>query len=227
MGHSLECQPYSGTDFLDNLDSKWGGHLFWGILPEHKPLVANIRPYAYDALMTMAMRTAEQVPALREIRLTKDPVSDFRKITIAGMPHPDEAQARMHMVADPFCRDYLHEQLEWFMQECLDPKPKEETLVANDEANLAFEGPDSFIFSTRLRLPSLESYINAAKARAEQLGKGIGLTSDELPSFTEELHKAIDRLSASVKMVQSGKAEDLHPIVKWTAEVVLAQFQML
>lgn len=220
-------QPYSAGQFLGDLNREWGGNMYYGIIPPHEQGLLDIRPRLMRGLMALARQTNRSKP-LEIVAITTNPARDFRKIAIAGMPHSKEAKDRLHMLADPYCRDFLHEQLEWMMQECITPKQpvSEEILIVEEQLPFTFDGVESEIFNTPFTLPSFDAHLARVKTRARMLGERLDLKPEELPRFVDQIHLGMDRASEYAKLCEGGREEDLHPMVKVSTQFMLAQYYL-
>ena len=221
--------PYSGQDFLRDLETEWGGKLYFAINPKYQARVSNIKPEIPHRMDEFSRWSFKSKPTAEELKITGNIARDFRKYAISTLPHPDEAKRFVHLLADPFCRAELAEQLEWFLG--IPDRQEGEfvtvsTLPFHLEGSESVEGLESIVFNTALTLSSLDHYFVLAKSKARDLGNLLELSDSEREEFVTEFEKGMNRFSIYTKMVDTNQGEELHGMIKVVAGVILSRFYL-
>ncbi|MDP3940756.1 MAG: hypothetical protein Q8Q49_00445 [bacterium] len=220
-----EQEKYSGSDFIRELEARWGGRLFFAVTPELEGLLSDIKVPSRDVFAAIA---AGRFPAAslseEELELTGNPVEDFKACAIRAMPHPDEAEDFVHLLADPFCRALLAEQLEWFMQPSLPPQP-DGIFATVSIMPFELEGPDSIVFQAPFFLPTPRHYFDAAKKKSGALSQQLDIAELDRQRFAIEFERGMDGFADYTELVLSGDHLDDKPsIVKTVSHLAAAQF---
>lgn len=219
-------EPYSADQFLADLEQAWGGGLYLGINERFAsdPDLSDIRADIRERLAKLAFWTRRNKPTVGEITLAPSIAETFRECATAGMPHSEEAQSFIHLLADPFCRGFLREQLEWFLSVNMERNLQDEPVIV-DSLPFRFSGPDNFLFKTVLEYPDLEGYIAAAKSKGDVLARQLGLAAERQGEFISEFERSMNRFAQYARFVGENPHTDLHPIIKVIVLASLAQFE--
>ncbi len=214
-------KEYSGLDFITDLEQRWGGRLFLTVAPSYVEQLRDITPLTYSALRKVYDFDLKEERHNTAISISGDISTDFREHLIASMPHKEESQDRIHLLADPFCRGFLLERVDTFLSNCLE---SEEELVIEDQLPFALEGSKAIMFRTPLILPSLTAYFEYAKSKAKDLAKQLNLTPEETAKFEEQFRLGMDRFNAYTQLAHNDHDEELHSMIQVISRITLANY---
>lgn len=220
-----EQLTYSGTQFLSDLDKMWGGRLYFALKPQYGEAAADITPFSYTSLRTVFDINIATKPTITSIGLSGDITSDVREHLIDSTPHPEEAEDRLHILADPFCRAHIIERLETFLVESCRLTLPEGEFVIEDELPFCFEGLKSDVFSTPFILRTIGDYFDVAKAKAAAFAQQVDLTDQQRAALAEEIRRGMDRFKLYIQMGREGRDRDLHPIIQVLTSMAELQFE--
>lgn len=211
-----ETVPYSGLNFIRDLEKEWGGQLYFAINPSLNKFLQNIEPKQDKAIESLRQVVATVNPDANSFPLTGNHSSDFKDLISLEMPHPEKATNFVHFLADPFCRGNLIETLEMYLKTCLsETSLKEGEFIIQDQSPIDFE--DSRIFyETRELFPHFEEHIHQTRGKAAEISLRLNLTTEQRQEFVKDFELSLEEFeNIYVQMVNNPPSylQTLHPAI--------------
>lgn len=217
-------ETYSANDFLHDLETVWEGKLYFDIATEFKDKLSNISAQAYPALQS---HHDQQRGELKGILSSSGNIAvDFRDFAISLCPHKGESRDFLHILADPFCRAAVTEELENLFRSCANAQGTE-SFVVKDQLPFKLEGPDSILFSFTPTLPTIEEYMETGRSRAQELASQLDLTEEQKARLASQIDLALDRFSHYIDLSRLNRGRGLHPMIRIITGYTLAQYYLM
>ncbi len=225
---TLENKPnnlsYSGSNFLKDLERKWGGKLYMAVAPTYTERLKDISALAYPSLGVVYDYNIKEERHPGTISISGNIASDFREHLITSMPHVGEAQSRVHLLADPFCRGVLYDRVNNFLKACAQTPDDDKSFAVDDQLPFELDGPDGIMFAIPFALPNLGAYFEYAKTKAGSLAKQLDLIEKERSQFEEEFKLGMERFKNYIQLADKDKDGDLHSIIQVISRIALAHY---
>lgn len=218
-------ERYSGNDFLRNLENVWGGQLYFEIAPVFQDRISDISSGAPNVLREISEKY-KKMGGAANVSLSSNLALAFKDVILSASPHQGESRDRIHLLADPFCRGLLTEELENFFRGCIKVK-EDEPWIIEDKLPFALEGKKGVMFFPEPSFPTREEYFIAARAKAQDLANQLDLTDEEKSKFAEEFDLSMDRFEQYLNLMELNRHRGLHPFIQIASTDALLLFQSL